>query len=289
MSLCATLKAAAEHTLKLETYHGPDARDVHGSDGPINVSRSRFRVAKFEDDFIGSAAEMGWAEKDDLQGLTDTVGVQRNFRYVSHEGKRQDSAHRYLHPRLQDGQHPNIHIVVESQVERVLFDNNRAVGVAYRRNPAFADESDKLRGGTRSVAARKMVILSCGGCGTPALLERSGVGNPEILKRAGVPLVADVPGVGNGYRDHSGFLYAYKSALGPTETMDALLRGSLDAKELIDRNDPLLGWTSMDVTSKLRPHEVDVAALGPAFQKHWDDNYKGIPDKPMTIMTPVNG
>lgn len=227
-----------------------------------------------EDDFIAAMEQLGYPEIEDINSLDDNNGVQRWVRYVSPEGKRQDTAHTYLHPRLRDGKHPNLHVVVESQVVRVLFDNEgdegskRATGVEYRPNPEF--QAQGIGGPTltpvRTVRARKMVVVSCGALGTPAVLERSGVGDPEVLGRAGVPVVADVPGVGRDYQDHNLLLPAYKAGVGPEDTTDALLSGRIQAESLIESRDRKLGWNTVDISSKLRPTEAEVDALGPEFR-----------------------
>jgi len=75
---------------------------------------------------------------EDLQNQDENNGFQRWQRYVSPEGKRRDTAHTYLRPKLEDGEHPNLHVLVESKVVRVLFDESkRAVGVEYTPNPEF--------------------------------------------------------------------------------------------------------------------------------------------------------
>ncbi|KAI1771752.1 GMC oxidoreductase [Hypoxylon cercidicola] len=213
---------------------------------------------------------------------TSTIGVMRAMRYISPDGKRQDTAHAYLHPRLRDGKHPNLHVLVESRVERVVFDGKKAVGVTYRPNPIT-----KLQGVSRTVKARRMVILSCGAIGTPLLLERSGVGSPEVLNRAGVPVVASVPGVGRHYEDHHMMVYSYRSKLAPEETLDGLHAGHLKRDELIHDKADILGWNSMDAQCKLRPSEADISSLGPAFRDAWDKEFRDYPDKPMMIMSLV--
>lgn len=121
----------------------------------------------------------------------------RAQRYVGPDGKRQDTAHAYIHPKLESGEYPNLHVLVETDVERVIFDDNKkAVGVAFRTSAEFQPDSNQE---IRIVKARKQVVLSAGALGTPQILERSGVGKPEVLSRAGVPLVASVPGVGENY------------------------------------------------------------------------------------------
>lgn len=122
----------------------------------------------------------------------------RALRYVGPDGKRQDVAHAYIHPKLQSGNFPNLHVLLETDVERVLFDDNKkAVGVVFRPNPDFQPGTEQAS--LRTVKARKQVVLSAGALGTPLVLERSGVGSPEVLAGAGVPLVAPVPGVGENY------------------------------------------------------------------------------------------
>ncbi|KAH8883407.1 alcohol oxidase-like protein [Thozetella sp. PMI_491] len=274
---------------KLETFHGPGSKEVHGYSGPVHISNGGFGAAEVADDLIQAAEKVGWPEKEDTQGLGATNGMQRALRYISPEGKRQDAAHRYIHPRLRDDAHPNLHILVESQVERVLFDGKKAVGITYRPNPAFLNQDISASSASRTVKARRMVVVSCGSAVSPLLLERSGVGRSEILEKAGVPVVAALLGVGDSYRDHPGMIYAYKSDLNPTQTMDNVLRGEVNIGQMIQENNPLLGWNAMDMTSKLRPSDADIAALGPEFQQYWDNNYKNIPDKPLSIITLVEG
>ncbi|KAH8682575.1 alcohol oxidase-like protein [Xylariales sp. PMI_506] len=269
---------------KLETYHGPGSKELHGHDGPIHISDSTFRSTRSESDFIDAATKVGWPEIEDLQDLDSNNGVQRWLRYVSPDGKRQDTAHRYLHPKLQDGQHPNLHVVVESQVHRVLFDGKKAVGVEYRPNPGFQASVNLTQSPIRSVKARKMVIVSCGACGTPPVLERSGIGNPEILKRANVPVVEDLPGVGDGYEDHNLILYPYRTSLEPHETIDAILSGRSNPETLVANNDKILGWNAIDISSKLRPTEEEVTALGPEFRNAWDRDFKEAPNRPLMLM-----
>lgn len=269
---------------KVETYHGPSSSDTHGVDGPVQISRGPFHVATSENDFIKAIGEVGWQEIPDLQTLDANNGVQRAMRFVSPDGKRQDAAHVYLHPRLQDGKHPNLHVVVESQVIRVLFDGKRAVGIEYQANSAF--QSDTSR---KIVKARKLIVISAGAFGSPLLLERSGVGAPEILERAGLPLIQELHGVGASYQDHQLLAYPYRSALSPEETFDALASGRVDAGQLIATNSDIIGWNAQDITCKLRPSDADVAGLGSNFQHVWNRDFKDNANKPLIMIALVSG
>ncbi|KAI0849683.1 putative alcohol oxidase [Daldinia vernicosa] len=270
---------------KLETYHGPSSKDTHGDSGPVQISGGTYRALTSENNFIEAAAKVGWPEIEDLQSLDSNNGTQRAVRFISPDGKRQDSAHAYLHPRLQDGKHPNLNVLVESQVIRVIVDDNKnAVGVEYRPNPKFQNDTT-----TRSIRARKMVIVSSGTIGTPSILERSGIGSPELLNRIGIPIVSDLPGVGNNYQDHHLLIYPYRTSLAPEETADEIVRGALSVEELVKTKDLRAGWNAQDVTCKIRPTEADVAELGPEFQAVWERDFKAKPDKPLALMSLVSG
>ncbi|KAI0839680.1 alcohol oxidase-like protein [Hypoxylon sp. FL0890] len=106
---------------RLETYHGPGATEGrHGYNGPVQVSSGTYNARRSENDFIAAANVLGYPEIVDIQDLDSNNGVQRSMRYISPDGKRQDTAHAYLHPRLNDGKHRNLHVLVESKVIRVL-------------------------------------------------------------------------------------------------------------------------------------------------------------------------
>ncbi|KAL2059962.1 hypothetical protein VTL71DRAFT_10117 [Oculimacula yallundae] len=274
---------------KLETYHGPVDTSTHGFQGPIHVSSGPFESPRVTDDFITAAGKLGYTETLDLSDLDTINEVQRNLRYISPEGKRQDAASCYLHPILQDGKYPNLYVVLNTTVLRVLIEDAKAVGVEIRSN-LDADMKTTTNQSTVSVRARKMVVLSCGALGTPTVLERSGVGSSEILKQARISLVADIPGVGNGYQDHQLLLYPYRSSLEPEETLDALVSGRIDPGELIQKNDPMLGWNGQEVTSRIRPTDEEVAILGSEYAKFaevWNSSYKPFPDRPLVHLTLV--
>jgi len=270
---------------KLETYHGPGNKEHHGYDGPIHISDGGYRAKAAEGAFIHAAGEMGVREIEDLQNLDNNDGLQRWLRYVSPDGKRQDTAHRYLHPKLEnEKQYSNLHVLVESKVVRVLFDDKkRACGVEYTPNPEFQATIGLSMHPVKTVKARKLVVVTCGACGTPPVLERSGVGSKDILDRAGVPVVEDLPGVGKDYQDHHLVLYPYKTSLDTTQTLDSILSGRADVPGMMTRKDPMLGWNGIDICSKIRPTAPEIAALGPEFQEAWDRDFEPNPNRPLML------
>ncbi|KAK7926694.1 hypothetical protein PG985_003692 [Apiospora marii] len=273
---------------KLETYVGPGKTNLHGDKGPIAVSEGPYIAKRPQDEFVRAAAQLGYPEHVDLQDLDSNNGVQRARRFVSAGGVRSDTASAYLHPKLKKAEggngdgNPNLHVLVQSQVVRVLFEGQKAVGVEYRANPKFSPEGE-TPAVVRSLRAEKMVVLSAGTFGTPLILERSGVGDASILEAAKVPVVAHLPGVGRNYQDHHLMLYTYKTALRPDETADGVIAGRVDMGELLRANDPMLGWNAQDITCKLRPSDAEVAALGPEFQAAYERDFKHNENKPLAI------
>lgn len=212
--------------------------------------------------------------------------VARAYRYIGSNGRREDVVTRYLLPLLSNGKYPNLHVLTETEVIRVLFDSDkRASGLEIRPNPIFQDKAEPVR----TVTARKLVILTAGALGTPPILERSGVGSRDILDKAGVSVVVELPGVGKTYDDHQLLVAPYHSNLESRQTLDDLVRGRVDVGALIASNDSILGWNAQDVTSKLRPSEEEVEALGPVFKAGWEQDFKNVPDRPLSIITLISG
>ena len=139
----------------------------------------------------------------DLSDLEGKNGFAAAPGFVNPSGKRQDAAHTYLHPLLQTGQYPNLHVLCQAKVNRVLFDDNkRAVGVEYLPNPEYQPAINGASAIKTQVRAKKLVVVSSGSCASPAILERSGVGQADLLNQYGIPVISDLYGVGHDYQDH---------------------------------------------------------------------------------------
>ncbi|KAB5551150.1 alcohol oxidase-like protein [Coniochaeta sp. 2T2.1] len=280
---------------KIETYHGPGLRSDHGHWGPIHISDGGYRHAKMMDDYGAAAEAAGWREYDDLQSLEDNNGVQKWLRTVTPEGYRSTAAKGYIHPLLRDGKHPNLHVLTETHVVRVIIEGDgqekRAVGVEVTPNGKFAVVLPGAGGPGAKTAlrARKLVVLSAGGLGSAPILERSGVGSAEVLRRAGVEVVEDLPGVGFAYQDHPFSTSVYKTNFGPGETMDLFYTGQRDVEQAIAEKDPMLRTNGIDYGSKLRPSEEDVERMGPEFRAYWEEHFKNEPNRPMMFCGTMAG
>ena len=128
-------------------------------------------------------------------GYVPAAEVQEGYalaRATHRDGLRHSSADAYLTPARE---RPNLTVLADTFVRRVLFEGTRAIGVEIETG---ADGG----AGTATVRARREVVLSAGSVGSPHLLLLSGVGPAEELSRHGVPVVRDLPSVGRDLTDH---------------------------------------------------------------------------------------
>ncbi|KAK5993561.1 Alcohol oxidase [Cladobotryum mycophilum] len=274
---------------KLETYHLDDPsinKDIHGYDGPFHISYGKYHVPGHQEDFFAAAKSIGEKVYVDIQDFEKADGFSRWARYVSPEGIRQDAAHGYIHPLIQSGNYPNLHLLLETKVSRVIFDGTRAAGVEYEPS---SNATAEAKVPAKTVKAKKLVILSSGALSTPSIMERSGLGNAERLKKLDIPVISDLPEVGDNYQDHNGMFYVYKTKLGPEETLDGLLTNRLDFEIAIKEKNPILGWNGVDIAAKLRPTDEEAAALGPSFVEAWNRDFRKQTSRPVMLMAIISG
>lgn len=160
--------------------------DFHGSDGPIIVRR--FKPDDWNEDqlaFYKAALAHGFPDCPD-HNAPATTGVGPTP-LNNPDGIRWSTAIGYLQ-QIRD--RPNLTIMPDSLVHRVLFDGKRAVGIKAEAN----GEVISLEG--------ENIILSGGAIGSPHLLLLSGIGPYAHLGDLGIPTVHDLPGVGENLRDH---------------------------------------------------------------------------------------
>lgn len=156
-----------------------------GHDGPIGVTSLAHDPQPLAEAFIDACAAAGIPPNPDYNGERYEGVSYLQLNTV--RGRRCGTAQAYLGT----GQPRTLTLRTEAQALRVVFEGRRAVGVIYRQGEQ-----------TREVSARAEVVLSAGPIKSPQLLELSGVGQGERLQGLGVPVLADLPGVGENLVDH---------------------------------------------------------------------------------------
>jgi choline dehydrogenase-like flavoprotein len=157
----------------------------HRADGELSVEQPRVRW-EILDRIIDAGEEIGIPRSTD-PNTGDNEGSYY-FHVNQKRGRRWSAARGFLKPVLH---RVNLRLVTDVQVERVILNGKRAVGVRYRQ-------------GNQTFEARTNgeVLLSAGAIGSVQILQRSGIGPGTWLKDAGIPVLHALEGVGRNLQDH---------------------------------------------------------------------------------------
>lgn len=173
-----------------------DLKDsLHGSSGPLQVSHLQ-SDHPYQAIFLTAAQQTGFPICQDFNGSSqEGLGIYQ----VTHiNGERCSAARAYLFPYL--GKRQNLHVQTNILVEKIVVESGRATGILYRQN-----------GIQQFARANKEVILCAGAIQSPQLLMLSGIGPKEHLQELNIPLVVDLPGVGQNLQDHPDFIFGYEA------------------------------------------------------------------------------
>jgi choline dehydrogenase len=181
---------------------GPSA--YHGGDGPLWCSDIGERHELMEA-IIRAGEELGVPRTDDFNGAAqEGVGYYQLF---TRRGWRSSTAVAYLRPAKK---RPNLRIETDAHATELILQGARVVGVKYEQH-----------GVLREAWASREVILSAGALQSPQLLQLSGIGRASFLQSLGIPVVKDLPGVGENLQDHLQLRVMYKVGK-PITTNDEL-------------------------------------------------------------------
>ena len=177
--------------------------DFHGSDGPMPVRRRQSAAwADLQRAFHGACLEAGFGVSHDTNGPNPS-GVGVGPTNTGDHEIRMSAAITHLNPmrhRL------NLTVRGNVYVRNILFEGSRAVGVeAESGGEVFSLRSDRI-------------VLSAGAIRSPQLLMLSGVGPRVQLDRFGIPVIHELPGVGQSLWNHLTAEVTYKVKDGKTIT-----------------------------------------------------------------------
>lgn len=176
-NMLAAYRAVEDHEL--------GESDLRGGGGPVTISSGSYRYPLTRR-MISAGKEMGLQVCPDLNDSpAPRVG------YYSHNirrGRRVSAADAYVTAASRDS---GLMVWTGAQVQRVLFDGDRACGVEVIHN-----------GRRQTVGARREVIVCAGALESPRLLQLSGIGPEPVLREAGVAPLVVSPDVGRRLREH---------------------------------------------------------------------------------------
>ena len=208
---------------KIENHPNGDT-EFRSSQGKLGITPMHETAHPICKQYIKAADQLGLPINNDFNGKSfDGAGIyEANIR----EGKRESSYVAYLKPALKRS---NLTIVRNTQVENILFDNDkRAVGIS-------------VNNGNKTYKAKREVIIAAGAVDTPKLLQLSGIGDKSLLTKHNISVVCDSPAVGKNLQDHLAVSYYYKAKVKTLNDEFRSLTGQLKAglQYLINRSGPL--------------------------------------------------
>lgn len=158
--------------------------DYRGGEGNLKITTPECENPLFNA-FFNSVQEAGYPLTDDVNGYQQE-GFGK-FDQTIYRSRRLNAARAYIHPVKH---RKNLDVKTNAMVLRILFDGKRAVGVEYKKG----NKVEKVYGNE---------IICCGGAfNSPQLLQVSGIGDADHLNSVGVPVVNDLPAVGDHLQDH---------------------------------------------------------------------------------------
>ena len=199
---------------KLESYYQGE-NQWHGASGEMRVEAPRVRW-EILDAWRKAASEQGIASIDEFN-RGDNAGCAY-FQMTQKKGVRWSMADAFLHP---VSHRKNLTILTQTQILKVLTrpisaetaNQPRYQGGAWTNAPLEAFGVEALKDGQKvRITAKDQVILSAGAISSPHLLQVSGIGPAKVLSNLGIPLVLDLPGVGENLQDHLQIRTVYQVA-----------------------------------------------------------------------------
>ena len=159
----------------------------HGTEGNLPVTDIDW-IHPISEAFIAGAVGLGIPRCTDYNAESqEGVGY---FQRAIYKGWRHSAARVFLHPARRRG----CAVRTDARAAKILLDGKRAVGVRY------VNERDRKT--THDVFARREVIVSAGTANTAKVLQLSGIGPGPLLQDLGIPVVHELRGVGENFRDH---------------------------------------------------------------------------------------
>ncbi|KAM7205373.1 putative GMC oxidoreductase [Naviculisporaceae sp. PSN 640] len=138
---------------------------------------------------------------------------------------------------------PNLHLLTGQTATEILFHPPKNNQDPVAKGVQIVSPLDNK---TRSVYAKKEVILAAGAIMTPHLLQLSGIGPAAVLNAANITVRKDLPGLGANYQDHATTMTRYslanQSFPNPdTIFLNATYNATVWAEYLANKTGPIAG------------------------------------------------
>src|SRR5215469_3110561 len=269
---------------RIEDWHGAPDPGYRGTGGPVFVQPLQYDPTPAVRALYEGIRSLGIPIFENQNGrIMEADGGASVADMRIRDGKRQSVFRTYVFPHMNQ---PNLTVLPHALVTRLTFEDKRATGVQI-----------SYEGGIRRIRAGREVVLSLGAIHTPKVLMQSGIGDQAELRRFGIPVVQDLPGVGQGFQDHPAFccLWDCSESLPPSLVPGAVIYwkseaglGSPDfqilqavpsAGDAAQLALPARGWALIgNVVQPKSRGRIRLTGSDPAHSVQIEANYLGDPD-----------
>lgn len=188
---------------ELENWQGAPDPLRRGAGGPVYVQPAP-DPGPAAHAMVDAAQELGIPTYASPNGeMMESPGGCAISDVLIRDGKRHSIFRAFTYPYLD---RPNLTLLTDTLVNRVMIQGRRAIGVEAVRNGAL-----------HRFGAAHEVILCLGAIQTPTVLMRSGVGEEAELRAHDIKVAQSLPGVGANLQDHVSFgcIWEYKEPIAP--------------------------------------------------------------------------
>lgn len=186
---------------RIEDWQGPADELRRGRHGPVHVAPASGRPVAHA--MLQAASDLGIPVFESPNGeMMEGRGGCALTELIIREGQRSSMYRAYVHPKIAQA---NLTVLTRALVTRLIFDGRTVVGIEAVRN-----------GQARRYLASKEVVLSMGAIQTPRVLMQSGIGPEHHLHAHGIPVLQQLPGVGENHQDHVSFGCIYEHRVAPS-------------------------------------------------------------------------
>ena len=170
--------------------HFGGANEHHGCEGELCVEEPRVRW-EILDAWRDAAQEAGIPKVEEFN-RGDNFG-NAYFHMNQRRGERWSATKAWLRPALH---RKNLQVITKAHARKVLVETRDGV----KRATGVDIVVEGI--GEGEAIARRAVILATGSIGSPQILQLSGIGPGALLHKFGIPVVHELPGVGENLHDH---------------------------------------------------------------------------------------
>jgi len=176
----------------MENYAEGDPA-FRGRGGPLTITDLGQQAHPLCKPYLEATERAGLKFTPDFNGASqEGAGL---YQFTIKDGIRNSAARAFLRPAMK---RKNLLVETHAQATKILFEGNRAVGVAY------------VQRGMKLDARGREIILAGGAINSPQLLQLSGIGPGALLQSLGIPVIRDNANVGARMQDHHGINYTWR-------------------------------------------------------------------------------